>query len=321
MRELKELFGITGKLQHGVVLLILRCPFDTLHTIICAMFLQMGFNAINSNDLNQLYLTCTLSAIGFGLLFLYNGTIWTMFATFYTNWISIIRQKLFLHISGLSLQKIDAKPSGEWVTRLNADVQSATSILGHPVGLPHAAYSLVNIIVSSIILVKMNPMIYGLIILFVIPHILISQFIFAKPMSGLATKAQEASAKNTTDMNTLVTCADITKLYDAETFLLSHFECSSLELRKANMRIRNRNALSEGLIPILGMGGYLVILLIGGVWIAEGKMTFGDLTAAFQYRGGVLVGAIILTKSLMNIKTALAGVKRVNETMQIPLEE
>lgn len=321
MHDLKELFGITGKLRKGVVLLMLRCPFDTLQTIILATFLQMGFNAINNNDMNQLYLICTLSAIGFGLLFLYNGTIWTMFATFYTNWISIIRHKMFSHIMELPLQKIDAKPSGEWITRLNSDIHSATSILGHPVGLPHATYSLVNIIVSSIMLVKINPMIYGLIMLFVIPHILISQFLVAKPMTGLATKAQEASANNSTDMNTLVTCADIAKLYDADIFLLSHFEHSSLELRKANMRIRHRNALGEGLMPILGMSGYLVILLIGGVRIAEGKMTFGDLTAALQYRGGVLVGAIILTKSIMNIKTALAGVKRVNETMQIPLEE
>lgn len=321
MRDLKELFRKTGKLPQAVLLLILRCPFDTLQTIILATFLQRGFNAINNNDIKQLYLTCTLSVVGFALLFLYNGTIWTMFATFYTKWISIIRQKMFSHILDLPLQKIDSKPLGEWITRLNADVQSATSVLGHPVQLPHAAYSLVNIIVSSIILIKMNPVIYGLIMLFVIPHILTIQYFVAKPMTGLATEVQEASANNTTDMNTLVTCADIAKLYDAETFLMSKFERSSLELRKANMRIRYRNGLSEALTPILGMTGYIVILLIGGIWIGEGKMTLGDLTAALQYRSGVLAGAIILTKSLMNIKTALAGVKRVNETMQIPLEE
>ncbi len=321
MRDLKELFRKTGKLPQAVLLLILRCPFDTLQTIILATFLQRGFNAINNNDIKQLYLTCTLSVVGFALLFLYNGTIWTMFATFYTKWISIIRQKMFSHILDLPLQKIDSKPLGEWITRLNADVQSATSVLGHPVQLPHAAYSLVNIIVSSIILIKMNPVIYGLIMLFVIPHILTIQYFVAKPMTGLATEVQEASANNTTDMNTLVTCADIAKLYDAETFLMSKFERSSLELRKANMRIHYRNGLSEALTPILGMTGYIVILLIGGIWIGEGKMTLGDLTAALQYRSGVLAGAIILTKSLMNIKTALAGVKRVNETMQIPLEE
>lgn len=321
MRELKRLFDTTGKLRQGIILLMLRCPFDTMQTIISALFLQMGFNAINGNNVKELYLSCAISVIGFACLFLYNGTIWTMFATFYTNWISIIRHKLFSHLSGLPLQAIDAKPSGEWVTRLNADVQTATSILGHPVGLPHAAYSLVNIIVSSIILVKMNPTIYGLVILFVVPHILINQFVLAKPMTKLATQAQEASAQNTTDMNTLVTCADIARLYDAEALLISRFESSSLALRKANMRIRYRNAVSEGLTPIMGMGGYLVILLIGGLWIAGDKMSFGDLTAAFQYRSGVLVGAIILTKSIMNIKTALAAVKRVNETIQIPLEE
>lgn len=321
MRDLKILFAITGKLRQGIVLLILRCPFDTLHTIILASFLQMGFNSINRNDIKQLYLTCTLSTIGFILLFLYNGTIWTMFASFYTKWVSLIRQKMFSHILKLPLQKIDAVPSGEWITRLNGDIQSASSILGHPAQLPHAAYSLVNIIVSSIILIKINPLIYGLNLLFIIPHILIIQCLVAKPMTGLATKSQEASANNTTDLNTLVTCADIAKLYDAEPFLMSQFKHSSLELRRANMRIRYRNALSEALTPMLGRSGYLVILLFAGIWIVEGKMTFGDLTAALQYRGSLLVAAIILTKSIMNIKTALASVRRVNETMKIPLEE
>lgn len=49
-------------------------------------------------------------------------------------------------------------------------------------------------------------------------------------------------------------------------------------------------------------------------------MTFGELTAAFQCRGGVIVGSMTLTSSLISIKTALAGVRRVTETMHIPSE-
>ena len=87
----------------------------------------------------------------------------------------IIRRKLFRHISCLSLQQIEAKPSGEWITRLNADVQAATAILNQAIHLPHAVVSTVNICVSSMILVLINPWVFGLVIVFVIPHILVSQ--------------------------------------------------------------------------------------------------------------------------------------------------
>ena len=140
-------------------------------------------------------------------------------------------------------------------------------------------------------------------------------------MIRLATKVQESAARNVTDMNTLVTCADTAILYDAQGFLLRRFEESSLEIRRASMRIQHRRAIGSGLLPLMGMSGYLVVLLIGGGWIAAGDMTFDELTAVFQYRGGVLTASMMLINSLVNIKTALAGVKRVNETMCIGLEE
>jgi len=219
------------------------------------------------------------------------------------------------------LQQIEAKPSGEWITRLNADVQAATAILNQAIHLPHAVVSTVNICVSSMILVLINPWVFGLVIVFVIPHILVSQLFITKPMIRLATKVQESAARNVTDMNTLVTCADTAILYDAQKFLLRRFEESSLEIRRASMRIQHRRAIGSGLLPLMGMSGYLVVLLIGGGWIAAGDMTFDELTAVFQYRGGVLTASMMLINSLVNIKTALAGVKRVNETMCIGLEE
>ena len=226
-----------------------------------------------------------------------------------------IRRKLFGHISCLPLRQIEAKPSGEWITRLNIDVMAATALLNQPMHLPHAVVSAVNICVSSMILILMSPGIYGLIIMFVIPHILISYLYIAGPMTRFAMNAHNAAAKNTADMNVLVTCADTAVLYDAQKFLLKRFEESSLELRKANMKILHRRAIESGLLQLPGMCGYLAILLLGGGSIAAGTMTFGELTAAFQYRGGLLKGLMMLLNSLLNIKTALAGVKRVNETM------
>ena len=321
IREIGKLFKMAGKVRLFIILTLLRCPFDALQTAIQASFLQFAFNSINKGSQEELIHVCVLFGIGSLLLFLYNGTIWTLYATFVTKWVGTIRRKLFRHISCLSLQQIEAKPSGEWITRLNADVQAATAILNQSIHLPHAVVSTVNIGVSSMILVLMDPGMFGLIIMFVIPHILISQLFIAKPMIRFAMNVQEATARNATDMNALVTCADTAILYDAQEFLLRRFEKSSLELRKANMKIQHRKAMGSGLLPLMGMSGYLVILLIGGGWMAAGTMTFGELTAAFQYRGGVLVGSMMLINSLMNIKTALAGVKRVNETMRIELEE
>ena len=81
------------------------------------------------------------------------------------------------------------------------------------------------------------------------------------------------------------------------------------------MKIRFRNALDAGILPFFGMGGYLTLLIVCGGWIAEGRFAFGDLTAAFQYRDGVLLGSLELINCLISVHASMAGVRRLNETM------
>lgn len=321
MKDIQRLFKLAGRIRSFIILTLLRCPFDALRTVVHAIFLQFAFEEIGKGNQNELLKVCMMYGIGSLLLFLYNGTVWTLYATYVTKWVGRIRRKLFKHISCLSLQQIEARPSGEWITRLNSDVQAATALLNQSLHLPHAVVSIVNLCVSSIILVVMNHDIFGLIIAFVIPHILINQLYIAKQMVRDAISVQEMAARNTTDMNAIITCADTAILYDAQDFLLKRFEESSLELGRANMKIQHRRALGNGLLPLMGMCGYLVILLVGGRWMAAGTMTFGELTAAFQYRGGLLTGSMMFINSMINIKTAIAGVKRINDTMDITMEE
>lgn len=320
-KNIRDFFRIAGRIRRFIILTLLRCPFDALYTFIQAYFLKLAFEAVNNKDQKGLFYICALFGVGSLFLFLYNGVVWTLYATYVIKWVGTIRRKLFGHISGLSLQQIEAKPYGEWITRLNSDVQAATAILNQSIHLPHAVVATVNICVSSVILALMNPGIFGLIVIFVIPHILINQLFIAKPMTRFAMNVQEATARNATDMNALVTCAHIAVLYDSQEFLLKRFEESSLEIRKENMKIQHRRAIGNGLLVLMGMGGYLVILIAGGIWIAAGTMTFGKLTAAFQYRVGLLKSLMMLVNSLLNIWTAMAGIKRVNDTMRIKTEE
>ena len=212
--EVKRLFDMTGTFRRFVILTLLRLPFDTLFNIINALFLKYAFDAVNGAGKNGLMIACALFGVGNIFLFLYNGTVWTLYATNVTKWVGTIRRKLFSHVSGLPLQQIESRPIGEWMTRLNADVQAATAMLNQSIHLPHAVVAIVNICASSLILILMDPRMFGLIMLFVVPHILINRIFVTKPMTRFAINVQEVTAKNTNDMNTLVTCADIAILYD-----------------------------------------------------------------------------------------------------------
>ncbi|MHB1485422.1 MAG: ABC transporter transmembrane domain-containing protein [Saccharofermentanales bacterium] len=319
MHDILNLFKISGKGRQFGYLLLLRSPIIAIQTVILAKFLQFAFLSIDRKSTNDLYFTCLYFGIGCLLLFLYNGSVWIVFATCVIRWECIIRKKLFEHISRFSLQQIEEKSSGDWFTFLNADVRMAAGILG-PNSIPHAIMSIAGFCLAAILLLIINPMIYMLVLLFIIPNLLLNILFIARPMTALSTKSQEATAENTADINAFISCAEIAILYDAHDNLMKQFEESSLNIRKINMRIIKRNAIGGVVLLMMGMSGFFTILLIGSVQISAGFMTFGDLTAAFQYRNGIFAGTIMLINSIISIRAALAGVRRYNETMQIQTE-
>lgn len=95
IKDIQKIFKMAGGVRTFVILTILRCPFDALHTVIHAGFLQFAFRAINMRNQDQLFNVCFLFGIGSLILFLYNGTVWTLYAAYVTKWVGKIRRKLF----------------------------------------------------------------------------------------------------------------------------------------------------------------------------------------------------------------------------------
>ena len=313
LHEMKKLLKITGSGFHFIILLFFRAPVDLCFTTIQAVFLQNAFNVIGQNDVKNLTVVCLLFGIANLCLFVYNGTVWSIYAPFVVRMESRLRVKLFNKITEFSYERIEATPQGEWLTRLNTDVQMPFS---QPIHLPHAVNAILRLIVSAIFLWKMNPDMFGWVMLFLIPHFIISQFFVTRSMQDLNKKSLEATAKNTGEMNALITCADIALLYDGQEYLMKKFEKSSLELFQSKMKIWKRNSRNAAIAILpFGLSGYLILLIVSGGWIADGHLTFGDLTAAFQYRLGLLTGANMLMNCIISIKGSMAGIHRINETM------
>ena len=317
-REMKKLLGFTGGSLRFIILLILRSPVDLLITAINAVFLQQAFNAVEQNNAARLTIVCLIFGAASLCIFLYNGTIWSIYAPFVVRMEKRLRIRLFDKISKFSYERIEKTPTGDWLTRLNSDVQMPFS---QPIHFPHAVNAILRVSISAFILWTINPAVFGWVMIFVIPHIVTGQFLIARVMPELSKKSLEAMATNTGELTTIITCADIAALYDGQNYLMKRFEKSSLELRQAKMKIVDRNSLSTAMLPLFGLSGYLILLIAGSGWIANDNLTFGDLTAAFQFRGGVLIGSMMLINCMTSIQASMAGIRRLNETMSEKTEE
>ena len=311
--EMKRLLKTTGDGLRFIMLLILRSPVSFCMTAINAIFLQQAFSAVEQTDMSRLVMVCIVFIVASLGIFLYNGTVWSIYASFVVRMESKLRVTLFDKIIRFSCARIEATAHGDWLTRLNTDVQMPFS---QPLHLPHAVNAILSLILSSLFLWIINPAVFLWVIVFIIPHFAMSRFFVVRYIQELNKKSLEATAKNTGEMTALITCADVALMYDGQDYLMQRFEKSSMELLRAKMKIIKRNAINAAIAILpFGLTGYLVLLVISGSWIGRGYLSFGDLTAAFQFRGGVLIGANMLINSIVSIKASMAGIQRVNETL------
>ena len=85
---------------------------------------------------------------------------------------------------------------------------------------------------------------------------------------------------------------------------------------KSNINMHMRNAFSSAVFRVLGLGGYLVIMLLGFNSIYKGTMSFAELTFSSQVRGSTIAAVQMLIMSGNNIKANSICVKRVNNTFK-----
>jgi len=309
IREMIKLFKTTGGVKKFAFMLLLRCPFDAVSNVVYAVFFMRALEAVEVGGAAALFRACGWFFLASVCLFLYNGSVWMIYAPFAVRTEGGLRRALYEKMYSFSCERVESVPSGDWIARLNADVEMPFS---QPLHLPHFVCSVVNVTASAIILYAINPAVFGWVTLFVVPHIAVSQIYIAQAMPELNRRSLEAKAKNADGLTAFITCADAASLYDASGFLTQKFLESSFGLLNANMKIHKRNAFGAAILPLFGLCGYLALLYASSGWIANERFTFGGLTGAFQFRGGVLLGSFMLINSVVSIKGSMAGITRLN---------
>ncbi len=312
-KSLSRVFKRLGGGGTYCFLLLLRTPVDTVLCIINALFLRNVFQNIEAGDEAGLWMTCALFGLGNLCLFLYNGTLWGKFAVFSAKLVGKLKSFLFESMLKLPLERIEEKTTGAWLTRLNSDVTMTLNLLTGALNLPHLVFATVRIGVAAVLLGSISPVLLLAELAVLVPHVCLRQRLVVRPMEGLAKEAQKRMEEATVYLEATVECGDTVRLYDADALLLERYRESSLAVVKARLRSNVRKTLGELLQMLLSRGGYLLLFCLGCEMIIAGKLDFGTLTEAFQYRSGMLMGSMMWLNSCAEVRKNSVGLKRMEE--------
>jgi len=295
------------------VLLLFRSPVDTVLCVINALFLRHVFQVIEAGDERGLFVTCAIFGVANLCLFFYNGMLWGKFAVFSAGLVGKLKRLLFESLLKLPMERIEEKTSGAWLTRLNSDVTMTLNLLTGALNLPHLVFATVRIGVTAALFGRISFLLLAAELAVLVPHVVLRQGFVIRPMERLTKEAQETMESATVYLETTVECGDTIRLYEAAELLFARYRESSLSIVKARLRSNVRKTLGELLQMLLSRGGYLLLFCLGCEMISTGKLDFGTLTEALQYRSGMLMGSMMWLNSYAEVRKNSVGLKRMEE--------
>lgn len=316
MGDLSKLVKRMGLWRKYIILLLLRSPFDAFRTWLLANLMKSIFRCLETDNSGALLKLCVVYGLLCAALFAYNGIIWAKYAAFSAKAEIWIQKKMFEKILSLPLKRIDSRLSGEWITRLNSDIQAAFTMMNGPMNIPHLAVAIINTMLSCLLMLNRSLLFLGITWMFAIPQLVINYKTVLKATPKLKEESQNAMAENTSAIRPLLTEADTILLYDAKELMMTNCAENSRRLIEVNMKMHVRKDISDMSMRLFGIGGYLMILLIGYRFIYNGTMAFSDVVYCFQVRGSILSGMFMLITCLNNLKANSVCVKRINETFE-----
>lgn len=230
----------------------------------------------------------------------------------------IIRRKLFEHIISLPIRDYEKTHTGDFLSRLNYDVNTAEGAYSWQVMV--LLMSIISTIGCSVTIFFINRIMFLYAIITGSINVLINS-LFMRPVRKISENIQKSISRVIQKFSDMIGGAFIIKSFNIGNVIYRKFIDLNLSFYKLAMKRVHYNSLLASFNRSIG---YLIFsgeLIIGGLLIMDNKMTFGELTAVVQLMAPIfwLFGSI--GNFLTNLQISLAGAERIFEVLDKPLEE
>jgi len=312
VRILKDL----GLWKRFMVMLVLRAPFDFLNAVLGANMIERFLRLAEQQDAQALWQNFWSFLLFTVLLFGYNATVWATISVkadmlFHER----LRTRLFETMLSRTQQEMEERSAGDWITRLNSDVDKTANYLTEPLNFMHRSIAIVNLVLSSVVLILLNAKLYAVGVLIMIPLFFLGAVVIIRKVPIYRKKAQEAFATYVSWMEPIVNAGEAIRVFDGGQIVLQKVEEASKEILRQNMKAHRLTALSAMVNIFSGNLGYLLLLLLGNSMMGSEVRDFAQLLKITQYRGEMMRSVMCVSNCQSRMKANLSGVIRVEEVL------
>lgn len=228
-----------------------------------------------------------------------------------------LRQDLNAKLSRLPLKFFDSRTHGEILSRVTNDIDTIATTLQQSLA------QLITSIVTVLGIIVMMLTISGWLTLVTVVTL---------PLSGILTgliakKSQshfKAQAKGVGELNghveEMFTGHRVVKAYGREAESVAQFEQVNEELYQAGWKAQFISGLIFPMINFVNNLGYVLVCVVGGIFVTQGRITIGDVQAFIQYSRQFGFPIAQLAQIANVIQSTVASAERVFEILSEPEE-
>lgn len=191
-----------------------------------------------------------------------------------------LRNAFYAHLQALHVSFHDSWQSGQLLSRAVTDIQTIRRFLS--MGLVFYGVTALQWVVVLILLLRLDWLLAILTAASVLPLFWTSRYFF-KRYSTIARRMQDQEGDLTTIIEEMATGVRIIKAFGRDRLLLDRFQRQAAKLRGTNLEAVNLRSWTWSMFTLLPMASIALVLLGGGLAVANGQLTVGGLIAFMTY--------------------------------------
>ncbi len=228
-----------------------------------------------------------------------------------------LRQRMDEKIGRLPLAYFDRQPRGELLSRVTNDIDNISQTLQQ--SLTTMITSIFTVLGVLIMMLSISPLL-ALVSLLVVPaSVVVTMLIASRSQKQFAAQWERTGTLNS-HIEEMHTGHAIVKLFGQQEQAVAEFDERNDGLYEASYRAQFLSGMIQPAITFISNLNYVAICVIGGIQVATGQISLGDVQAFIQYSRQFTFPIIQLASIANTLQSAVASAERVFELLDEPEE-
>ncbi len=225
-----------------------------------------------------------------------------------------MRRDLFMKYERLPFSYFDDHKTGDLLSRLTTDLWEVSELAHHG---PENVFLAVLMFIGSFAVLSSINLTLTLIMFAVVPFIILFTVLSRRKMRRAMNSSREQMAEINSSLENSVGGVRETKAYAAEKYEICKFGNANAMFRKYRSQAMKSLGTFDSVMNFLQDILYLVIVLVGGVFLYSGRLTAADFTAFLLYISMFLNPIQRFVALFQQLQEGMSGFSRFCEIMDV----